>query len=36
VLFGIMAAQTITVGVAEHLIGARRLLPTDLRVALVD
>jgi putative ABC transport system permease protein len=36
VLFGIMAAQTITVGVAERLIGARRLLPPDLRTALVD
>jgi putative ABC transport system permease protein len=36
VLFGIMAAQTITVLVAEHLIAARRLLPGDLRLALVD
>jgi putative ABC transport system permease protein len=36
VLFGIMAAQTLTVGVAERLIGARRLLPDDLGVALID
>jgi putative ABC transport system permease protein len=36
VLFGIMAAQTLTVGVAERLIGARRLLPRDLSVALID
>ncbi len=36
VLFGIMAAQTITVAVAERLIEARRLLPADLRVALID
>jgi len=36
VLFGIMAAQTITVGVAERLIAARRLLPTDLRTTLID
>lgn len=36
VLFGIMAAQTVTVGVAEHLVGERRLLPADLASALVD
>jgi putative ABC transport system permease protein len=36
VLFGIMAAQTVTVAVAERLIAARRLLPADLRVALID
>ena len=36
VLFGIMAAQTITVATAERLIGARRLLPADLKVALID
>lgn len=36
VLFGIMAAQTITVLVAERLIEGRRLLPVDLRVALID
>jgi putative ABC transport system permease protein len=36
VLFGIMAAQTVTVGVAEHLIAARRLVPRDLRAALRD
>jgi putative ABC transport system permease protein len=36
VLFGIMAAQTVTVAVAERLIAARLLLPADLRVALVD
>jgi putative ABC transport system permease protein len=36
VLFGIMAAQAITVVVAERLIAARRLLPTDLRTSLVD
>jgi putative ABC transport system permease protein len=36
VLFGIMAAQTITVLVAERLIEARRLLPADLRLQLID
>lgn len=36
VLFGIMAAQTLTVGVAERLIAARRLLSADLRTALID
>ena len=36
VLFGIMAAQTVTVGVGERLIAARRLLPADLHHALVD
>ncbi|GAB3070529.1 ABC transporter permease [Pedococcus soli] len=36
VLFGIMAAQTITVGVAERLVAARRLVSPDLRSALVD
>jgi putative ABC transport system permease protein len=36
VLFGIMAAQTITVVVAERLIAARRLLPADLRATLGD
>ena len=36
VLFGIMAAQTVTVAVAERLIAARRLLPVDLRTALID
>ena len=36
VLFGIMAAQTVTVGVAERLIAARRQLPSDLRTALID
>ena len=36
VLFGIMAAQTVTVGVAERLIAARRLLPVDLRGVLID
>jgi putative ABC transport system permease protein len=36
VLFGIMAAQTVTVGVAERLVAARRLVPADLRTALVD
>ena len=36
VLFGIMAAQTITVLVAERLIEARRLLPVDLDAALID
>ena len=36
VLFGIMAAQTITVAVAERLIAARLLLPTDLRHQLID
>lgn len=36
VLFGIMAAQTITVAVAERLIEARRLLPEDLKTSLID
>ena len=36
VLFGIMAAQTITVVVAERLVAARRLLPKDLRATLID
>jgi len=36
VLFGIMAAQTLTVLVAERLIARRLLLPTGLRAALVD
>jgi putative ABC transport system permease protein len=36
VLFGIMAAQTVTVAVAERLIAARRLLPAELRAALGD
>lgn len=36
VLFGIMAAQAITVVVAERLVGARRLLTADLRASLVD
>lgn len=36
VLFGIMAAQTITVSVGERLIAARELVPADLRAALID
>ena len=36
VLFGIMAAQTITVLVGERLIAARLLVPAGLRVALID
>lgn len=36
VLFGIMAAQTITVLTAERLIARRRLLGSDLRLALID
>lgn len=36
VLFGIMAAQTVTVTFAERLVAARRLLPSDLRDLLVD
>lgn len=36
VLFGIMAAQTVTVGVAERLMRSRRLLPEDLRGSLRD
>jgi putative ABC transport system permease protein len=36
VLFGVMAAQTVTVVVAERLIAARRLLPDDLRAELMD
>jgi hypothetical protein len=31
-----MAAQTVTVSVAERLVEARRLLPADLRRSLVD
>ena len=36
VLFGIMAAQTVTVGVAERLIAGRRLLTADLQRSLQD
>ncbi|MCZ4500418.1 MAG: ABC-type transport system, permease component [Marmoricola sp.] len=36
VLFGIMAAQTVTVAVGERLVTARRLLPDDLKIALVN
>ena len=36
VLFGIMAAQTVTVLVAEQLLAGRRLLPRDLATTLVD
>lgn len=36
VLFGIMAAQTITVLVDERLVCARKLVPPDLKGALVD
>ena len=36
VLFGIMAAQTITVLVGERLIAARLLVPAELRLALID
>lgn len=36
VLFGIMAAQTITVAVAERLVAARLLLPVDLTHQLID
>jgi putative ABC transport system permease protein len=36
VLFGIMAAQTITVAVGERLIEARLLLPEDLKARLID
>jgi putative ABC transport system permease protein len=36
VLFGIMATQTVTVGVAERLVAARRMLPQTLRAALQD
>lgn len=36
VLFGIMAAQTVTVAVAERLVTARRLLPDDLKTSLVN
>lgn len=36
VLFGIMAAQTVTAGLAERLICERRLLPGDLHRALID
>ena len=36
VLFGIMAAQTVTVLVAERLTAGRLLLPTDLTTTLVD
>lgn len=36
VLFGIMAAQTVTVAVGERLVIARKLLPDDLRDSLID
>lgn len=36
VLFGVMAAQTVTVAVGERLVIARKLLPDDLRVSLID
>jgi putative ABC transport system permease protein len=36
VLFGVMATQTVTAGVADRFIGARRLLPADLDRALID
>ena len=36
VLFGIMAAQTVTVLVAEHLVARRLLVPADLATTLVD
>ncbi|MCX6394992.1 MAG: ABC transporter permease [Propionibacteriales bacterium] len=36
VLFGVMAAQTVTVVVGERLILARRLIPVDLRATLID
>jgi putative ABC transport system permease protein len=36
VLFGVMAAQAVTVLVAERLVAARCLLPDDLRVRLID
>lgn len=36
VLFGIMAAQTVTVVVGERLILARRLITPDLRTRLID
>lgn len=36
VLFGIMAAQTVRVLVAEQLLAGRRLLPDDLAASLVD
>lgn len=36
VLFGIMAAQTVTVVVAERLIARRRLVTGELRRALID
>jgi len=36
VLFGIMAAQTVTIAVAERLVTARKLLPHDLRESLVN
>lgn len=36
VLFGIMAAQTVTVAIGERLITARRLVPEDLRISLND
>jgi putative ABC transport system permease protein len=36
VLFGIMAAQTVTVLVAERLVAARLLLPGGLRTSLID
>lgn len=36
VLFGIMAAQTVTVAVGERLIEARKLITADLRTSLID
>ncbi|MCW2786790.1 MAG: ABC-type transport system, permease component [Marmoricola sp.] len=36
VLFGIMAAQVITVLTGERLIAGRRLLPDDLKLTLID
>lgn len=36
VLFGIMATQTVTVAVGERLVITRKLLPDDLRDALID
>ncbi|WP_068401973.1 ABC transporter permease [Kribbia dieselivorans] len=36
VLFGIMAAQNLTIAVAERFIDARRLLPRDLQASLQD
>jgi putative ABC transport system permease protein len=36
VLFGIMAAQTVTVAFGERLIASRKLITADLRASLIN